>query len=284
MQCVIVTGLSGAGKSRTIDALEDIGFYCVDNIPPKLISKFVELSMQSDGKLDKLAIVTDVRGGDLFNEFLNEIDKLREMNCEYKILFLDANDKTLIDRYKETRRKHPLLEACGSLEMAVKREREILKSVRERSSYVIDTSLLSAMQLRERIVKMFLEDASKGMLITCQSFGFKHGLPMEADLVFDVRCLPNPFYIEELKRKTGLDKEVYDYVMGTEEAQGLKDRLLSLVDYLQPLYMKEGKSSLTIAIGCTGGHHRSVTFAELLNDHLNELGYNSTVTHRDILK
>ncbi len=284
MQCVIVTGLSGAGKSRTIDALEDIGFYCVDNIPPKLISKFVELSMQSDGRLDKLAIVTDVRGGDLFFDFIAEIDKLKEMNCDYKILFLDASDKVLIQRYKETRRKHPLLEATGSLEAAVKKEREILKSVRERASFVIDTSLISAIQLRERVVKMFLESKSKGMLITCQSFGFKHGVPIEADLVFDVRCLPNPFYIEELKKKTGLDKEVQDFVMGNDEALGLRDRMFSLIDYQCPLFMKEGKSSLVIAVGCTGGHHRSVTFAELINERLNKNGYNSTVTHRDILK
>ena len=284
MQCVIVTGLSGAGKSRTIDALEDIGFYCVDNIPPKLISKFVELSMQSEGRLDKLAIVTDVRGGDLFFDFIAEIDKLKEMNCDYKILFLDASDKVLIQRYKETRRKHPLLEAPGSLEAAVKKEREILKSVRERASFVIDTSLISAIQLRERVVKMFLESKSKGMLITCQSFGFKHGVPIEADLVFDVRCLPNPFYIEELKKKTGLDKEVQDFVMGNDEALGLRDRMFSLIDYQCPLFMKEGKSSLVIAVGCTGGHHRSVTFAELINERLNKNGYNSTVTHRDILK
>ena len=284
MQCVIVTGLSGAGKSRTIDALEDIGFYCVDNIPPKLISKFVELSMQSEGRLDKLAIVTDVRGGDLFFDFIAEIDKLKEMNCDYKILFLDASDKVLIQRYKETRRKHPLLEATGSLEAAVKKEREILKSVRERASFVIDTSLISAIQLRERVVKMFLESKSKGMLITCQSFGFKHGVPIEADLVFDVRCLPNPFYIEELKKKTGLDKEVQDFVMGNDEALGLRDRMFSLIDYQCPLFMKEGKSSLVIAVGCTGGHHRSVTFAELINERLNKNGYNSTVTHRDILK
>ncbi|MBQ5320683.1 MAG: RNase adapter RapZ [Oscillospiraceae bacterium] len=284
MQCVIVTGLSGAGKSRTIDALEDIGFYCVDNIPPKLISKFVELSMQSEGKLDKLAIVTDVRGGDLFNDFLSEIDKLKEMNCDYKILFLDADSKVLIDRYKFTRRKHPLMEQCGSLEAAVAKERRILRKVRERASYVIDTTFLTAMQLKERILKIFLNNIGSGMFISCVSFGFKHGVPSEADLVFDVRCLPNPFYIEELKNKTGLDKPVSDYVMQFEQSKTLKDKLFDLIDFLQPLYISEGKSSLVIAIGCTGGHHRSVTFAELLNEHLLEKGYNSSVTHRDILK
>lgn len=284
MQCVIVTGLSGAGKSRTIDALEDIGFYCVDNIPPKLISKFVELSMQSEGKLDKLAIVTDVRGGDLFNDFLSEIDKLKEMECDYKILFLDADSKVLIDRYKFTRRKHPLMEQCGSLEAAVSKERRILKKVRERANYVIDTSFLTAMQLKERILKIFLNNVGSGMFISCVSFGFKHGSPSEADLVFDVRCLPNPYYIEELKNKTGLDKPVSEYVMSFPESRELQDKLFDLVDFLQPLYTKEGKSSLVIAIGCTGGHHRSVTFAELLNEHLLEKGYNSSVTHRDILK
>ena len=284
MQCVIVTGLSGAGKSRTIDALEDIGFYCVDNIPPKLISKFVQLSMQSEGKLDKLAIVTDVRGGDLFNDFLSEIDKLKEMECDYKILFLDADSKVLIDRYKFTRRKHPLMEQCGSLEAAVLKERRILKKVRERASYVIDTSFLTAMQLKERILKIFLNNVGSGMFISCVSFGFKHGSPSEADLVFDVRCLPNPYYIEELKNKTGLDKPVSEYVMSFPESRELRDKLFDLVDFLQPLYTKEGKSSLVIALGCTGGHHRSVTFAELLNEHLLEKGYNSSVTHRDILK
>jgi UPF0042 nucleotide-binding protein len=279
-----VTGLSGAGKSRTIDALEDIGFYCVDNIPPKLISKFVELSMQSEGKLDKLAIVTDVRGGDLFNDFLSEIDKLKEMECDYKILFLDADSKVLIDRYKFTRRKHPLMEQCGSLEAAVLKERRILKKVRERASYVIDTSFLTAMQLKERILKIFLNNVGSGMFISCVSFGFKHGSPSEADLVFDVRCLPNPYYIEELKSKTGLDKPVSEYVMSFPESRELRDKLFDLVDFLQPLYTREGKSSLVIAIGCTGGHHRSVTFAELLNEHLLEKGYNSSVTHRDILK
>lgn len=284
MQCVIVTGLSGAGKSRTIDALEDIGFYCVDNIPPKLISKFVELSMQSEGKLEKLAIVTDVRGGDLFNDFLTEIDKLKEMNCDYKILFLDADSKILIDRYKFTRRKHPLMEECGSLEAAVAKERKILRKVRERANYVVDTSLLSAMQLKERILNIFLNNKGSGMFISCVSFGFKHGVPSEADLVFDVRCLPNPFYIENLKNKTGLDKPVSDYVMKFEQSQTLRDKLFDLIEFLHPLYQSEGKSSLVIAIGCTGGHHRSVTFAELLNERLNSLGYNSSVTHRDILK
>lgn len=284
MQCVIVTGLSGAGKSRTIDALEDIGFYCVDNIPPKLISKFVELSIQSEGKFDKLAIVTDVRGGDLFNDFLSEIDKLKEMECDYKILFLDADSKVLIDRYKFTRRKHPLMEQCGSLEAAVFKERRILKKVRERANYVIDTSFLTAMQLKERILKIFLNNVGSGMFISCVSFGFKHGTPSEADLVFDVRCLPNPYYLEELKNKTGLDKPVSEYVMSFSESKELRDKLFDFVDFLQPLYTREGKSSLVIAIGCTGGHHRSVTFAELLNEHLLEKGFNSSVTHRDVLK
>lgn len=285
MEFLIVTGLSGAGKSRTVDALEDIGFFCIDNMPPKLISKIAEMAQQSSSKMTKIAIVTDVRGGELFNDFIAEIDLLKQNKVPYKLLFLDCNNQVLITRYKETRRKHPLLDdRAPSISDAVIREREILMHARERADYIIDTSYLSAMQLKERINNIFLDNISNSMLINCMSFGFKYGSPAEADLVFDVRCLPNPFYIDDLKYKTGLDNEVSEYVMSWPQAQTLLDKLIDLIDYLIPLYVSEGKSQLTIAVGCTGGKHRSVTFAEKLYSYLLENGKKLAVNHRDILK
>ena len=285
MEFVIITGLSGAGKSRAIDALEDIGFYCIDNMPPKLISKFAEICLQSDGKLERVAIVTDVRGGELFQGLFEELDLLKEQGFAYKLLFLDASDAVLMTRYKETRRKHPLVGMIdGSIENAIRTERALLKPARERADYIIDTSLLSAAQLRERIANIFLDNISNSMLINCMSFGFKYGPAVEADLVFDVRCLPNPFYIDELKQKTGLDAEVRDYVMEWPQSQELLAKLKDLIDFLLPLYLDEGKSQLVVAVGCTGGKHRSVTFTEMLYKHLSEQGKKVTVNHRDINK
>lgn len=285
MNFLIVTGLSGAGKSRAVDALEDIGFFCVDNIPPKLISKFAEMAKQTGDRFSKIAVVTDVRGGELFNDFIVELDILKELNLEYKLLFLDCNNQVLIRRYKETRRRHPLLDnGKPSVEQAVILEREILMQARERADYIIDTSHLSAIQLRERINSIFLDNISNSMLINCMSFGFKYGSPSEADLIFDVRCLPNPFYVDELKYKTGLDSEVREYVMSWPQSQELTKKLVDLIDYLIPLYLSEGKSQLTIAFGCTGGKHRSVTFGENLYNHLLEEGKKVAVNHRDILK
>ncbi len=255
MEFLIITGLSGAGKSRAIDALEDIGFYCVDNIPPKLIIAFYEMSNQAKGSLSRVAVVTDIRGGDMFSSLFETLDQMNNENKQYKILFLDANDYVLMNRFKETRRKHPLVENClGSLEQAVKLERDVLKPVRERADYIIDTSYLSPAQLKERISSLFLGDSSDALMIHCVSFGFKYGIPAEADLVFDVRCLPNPYYVEELRNLTGLDEPVRSYVMKWEQTQGFIERFLSLIDYMIPLYCNEGKSQLVIAIGCTGGH------------------------------
>jgi UPF0042 nucleotide-binding protein len=285
MDFIIVTGLSGAGKTRAINALEDIGFFCADNIPPKLIDTFYEMTQQSHGSLSHVAVVTDIRGGDMFSTLLSTLDRMKEEHKEYKILFLDANDYVLINRFKETRRKHPLADNClGSLEEAVKLERGVLRPVKERADYVIDTSYLSPAQLKERISSLFLGDASDAMKIHCISFGFKFGMPTEADLVFDVRCLPNPFYVEELKHLTGLDKPVQDYVLRSEETKGFVSRLFSLIDYMIPLYCNEGKSQLVIAIGCTGGHHRSVTLAQVLYNHLMEQNLRASVNHRDIQK
>ena len=285
MEFLIVTGLSGAGKSRAVDALEDIGFYCVDNIPPKLIPTFYALCAKAGHTLSRVAVVTDIRGGDMFSSLFETLDDLKNEDKHYRILFLDANDYVLINRFKETRRKHPLAENnLGSLEQAVKLEREILRPVREKADYIIDTSFLSPAQLKERISNLFLGDSSQALMVHCVSFGFKYGIPTEADLVFDVRCLPNPFYIEELKHLTGLDEPVYSYVMKWEQTKGVVQRLISLIDYMLPLYCDEGKSQLVIAIGCTGGKHRSVALAQLLYDHLLENGHRTSVNHRDIQK
>ena len=285
MEFLIVTGLSGAGKSRAVDALEDIGFYCVDNIPPKLIPTFYDLCAKAGDTFSRVAVVTDIRGGDMFSSLFETLDDLKNEDKHYRILFLDANDYVLINRFKETRRKHPLAENnLGSLEQAVKLEREILRPVREKADYIIDTSFLSPAQLKERISNLFLGDSSQALMVHCVSFGFKYGIPTEADLVFDVRCLPNPFYIEELKHLTGLDEPVYSYVMKWEQTKGVVQRLISLIDYMLPLYCDEGKSQLVIATGCTGGKHRSVALAQLLYDHLLENGHRTSVNHRDIQK
>ena len=285
MEFLIVTGLSGAGKYRAVDALEDIGFYCVDNIPPKLIPTFYDLCAKAGDTFSRVAVVTDIRGGDMFSSLFETLDDLKNEDKHYRILFLDANDYVLINRFKETRRKHPLAENnLGSLEQAVKLEREILRPVREKADYIIDTSFLSPAQLKERISNLFLGDSSQALMVHCVSFGFKYGIPTEADLVFDVRCLPNPFYIEELKHLTGLDEPVYSYVMKWEQTKGVVQRLISLIDYMLPLYCDEGKSQLVIAIGCTGGKHRSVALAQLLYDHLLENGHRTSVNHRDIQK
>ena len=285
MDFLIITGLSGAGKSRAINALEDIGFYCVDNMPPSLISKFAELCRQSQDRHTKVAIVTDARGGNLFSDIFYSLDELRQLGFQFKILFLECSEDALVRRYKETRRKHPLSEdETLGLEECINKEREILKPVRNIADYLIDTTYLSPAKLKEHIVKLFLGDVSSALLIQCMSFGFKYGSPQEADLVFDVRCLPNPFYIEELKMLTGLDQEVRDYVLKWPQTQGLIPKLFDMIDYLIPLYCNEGKSTLCIAIGCTGGKHRSVTLTERLYQHLTSSDKRASVHHRDINK
>lgn len=286
MEFIIITGLSGAGKSNAMRNMEDIDFYCVDNIPPVLIPTFYELCEKSSDKhLKKVAVVTDIRGGDVFDSLFDSLDKLKSLEKPYKILFLDARDDVILRRFKETRRKHPLSESyLGSTEQAVSLERDLLKSVREHADYIIDTSFLSPAQLKERISALFLGNASYGLMANCMSFGFKYGLPTEADLVFDVRCLPNPYYIPELKNFTGLDNNVYEYVMKWEQTQGVIERLISLVDYMLPLYCNEGKSQLMIAVGCTGGKHRSVAITQYLYNHLLANSQRASVHHRDIRK
>lgn len=285
MEFVVVTGMSGAGKSRAVSAMEDIGFYCVDNIPPQLIPTFHQLCRSAKQPLDRVAVVTDIRGGDMFNTLFDSLEQLRNERLDYKILFLDAADFVLINRFKETRRKHPLADSyMGSLEQAVKLEREVLRPVRECADFIIDTSFLSPAQLKKRISSLFLGSASDALMIHCVSFGFKYGVPAESDLVFDVRCLPNPFYVEELKNLTGLDEPVRSYVMRWDQTKGFVQRLVSLIDFMIPLYCDEGKSQLMISIGCTGGKHRSVTLAQLLYNHLVEGGRRASVNHRDIRK
>lgn len=285
MEFIIITGLSGAGKSVAMKNMEDIGYYCVDNIPPMLVSIFYELCEKStDEHMKKIAVVTDIRAGDVFDDLFASLDKLRAANKKYKILFLDARDDVLLRRFKETRRKHPLSENSASTENAVMLERELLMPVKARADYVIDTSLLSTTQLKERITALFLGNVTLGLTVTCMSFGFKYGLPAEADLVFDVRCLPNPFYIPDLKPHTGLDSCVFDYVMQFEQSKGYAERMIGLVDFSLPLYRSEGKSQLVIAVGCTGGKHRSVTLTRVLYKHLLDSGQRTIVHHRDINK
>ena len=285
MEFVILTGLSGAGKTRAMHAMEDIGFYCVDNLPPALIPVFYDLCEKSEGMQQRIAVVTDTRGGELFKSFFNALETLKAQERTYKILFMDAEESILVNRFQETRRKHPLAETMqGSLEQAVRLERDMLRAVKEISDYVIDTSKVPVAQLKQHISELFLREDNDAIAVHCMSFGFKHGLPPAANMVFDVRCLPNPFYIPELKPLTGLDVPVRDFVMQCPETDGFKQRFTDMIDYMLPLYIKEGKSQLVIAVGCTGGDHRSVALAQYMHDHLAEKGIRVSVTHRDMLK
>lgn len=285
MEFVVVTGLSGAGKTQAMHSMEDIGFFCVDNLPPALIPVFYDLCVKSSGTMGRVAVVTDTRGGELFKSFFTAMEALKMEGKSYKLLFLDASDQILVRRFKETRRKHPLSdELGGSLEQAVHLERDMLAPMRESADFVINTSGFSPAQLKGRVAELFLSSASDSLAVHCISFGFKFGIPMEADLVFDVRCLPNPFYDPELRPKTGLDPDVRDYVMENDETRGFVSRYTDLLDYLLPLYEKEGKSQLVVAVGCTGGHHRSVALAQFTSDYLSGKGVKASVTHRDMQK
>lgn len=284
MELLIVSGLSGAGKSVAMNALEDIGYFCMDNIPAALLPQIIAFSQAGGSRLEKAAISMDVRGCSSSEELAQALAALDEENVHYRILFLNASDEVLQRRYKETRRRHPISIAQEvSTPEALAQERAILKPLEERADYWIDTSLLSTAQHKERICDLFVQEggAKAAMKLTVMSFGFKFGLPEEADLVLDVRCLPNPFYIPELKHKTGLDQEVVDYVMGSEQSRELLARIEHFLEYALPLYVKEGKSQLTIAVGCTGGKHRSITFARKIAEYCGQLGYAPGVQHRD---
>ena len=280
---VLLTGVSGAGKSTAMGFMEDIGYYCIDNMPAELVSTFISLIEKSDS-YSKIAIVTDVRSRGVYNEFRKNVQKLMDSN-DYTVrtIYLDIKNHVALRRYKLTRRKHPYADKFnGSIEDALNYEKEILAPVREKAGYVIDTSDLTANQLRERLAQILLGDDKEVMNLHVMSFGFKHGIPTDADFVLDVRCLPNPYWIESMRDKTGLDQEVKDYVFSFEEAHEIFERLKSLLDYLNPLYIREGKSQIVIAIGCTGGNHRSVVFAEALKDYFSRKWDNVTVNHRDI--
>lgn len=285
MKFVIITGMSGAGKSQAIKVFEDIGYYCIDNMPPKLFSKFAEICTQSDGVFSNIAFAIDTRSGNMFRELPGCLDEFERTNGKCEILFLDADNEILIKRYKESRRKHPLSGDGGVLD-GINTERKLLADIRKRATCIVDTSNMKPKQLGDYIRTVFAADFDdkKSMAINVQSFGFKYGIPIDADLVFDVRFLPNPFYIPELKDKTGLDTEVSSYVMDFDVSKDFVARLNDIFDFLVPNYIKEGKSNLLIAVGCTGGKHRSVTVANELASHLCREGYNTFVNHRDINK
>ena len=285
MKLLIITGMSGAGKSQVANVLEDRGYFCVDNIPPQIIPAFVSMSEMGNEKLQKMAIVTDIRGGEMFSEISKVILEIKKKEIELKILFLDADNDVLENRYKENRRTHPLCDQQGlSLSDAVKKERETLKDIKKTADYVVDTGKFSLSELTAKINETIFGEAIGGLNIICKSFGFKYGPDSEADLVLDVRCLPNPYYVEELKSKTGLQKEVRDYILDFPESREFQEKIFDILDFSLPLYLKEGKSRLVIDFGCTGGKHRSVTFAELTAKHLKKQGYTVKTVHRDIGK
>lgn len=280
MKFVIITGLSGAGKSQAMKCMEDIGFYCVDNLPPVLIPKFAELCFSNRGEIQKIALVIDIRGRRFFDDLFESLDELTDQGYKYEILFLDASDQTLIKRFKETRRVHPL-STEGRIIDGINAERERLKQLKEKADKIIDSSSMTPGQLKEEIKKAYIEGSNKNIMISILSFGFKKGIPLDADLVFDVRFLPNPHYIPELKEFTGNDKCVSEYVMKWPESIEFVKKLNDLIDFLIPYYEREGKFQLVIGIGCTGGKHRSVTVANILYDYLKDRGQRVKINHRD---
>ena len=282
---VIVTGMSGAGKSTALKVLEDTGYFCVDNLPIPLFLKFVEMSAQPDANLDKVAIGIDIRGGRSFARLAEELDVLKEKEIPHEILYLDAGDDVLVKRYKETRRSHPLAKD-GRLDKGIAAERKELEFLKMRATYIIDTSNLLTRELNQEIRKIFVEGKEyKNLYVTILSFGFKYGIPSDADLVFDVRFLPNPYYIEELKEKTGQDKAVQQYVMDNDKAPVFLEKVTDLLEFLLPNYILEGKNQLVIAVGCTGGKHRSVTLANAIYEKMKEKeDYGFRIEHRDITK
>ena len=283
MRFVVVTGMSGGGKTAALKMLEDIGFYCVDNLPVFLIEKFVELTSMPNGEINKVALGLDVRVGQSFTDVTRLLEELKKKGYKFEILFMDASEAVLIKRYKETRRAHPLA-TDGRVEDGVRKERKILESIRKNADYVIDTSKLLTRELKEELDRIFVKNEEyNSLMVNIMSFGFKHGIPVDADLVFDVRFLPNPFYIDELKTKTGNDQEVQDYVMSFPEAGDFMAKLIDMIQFLMPNYIKEGKNSLVIAIGCTGGKHRSVTLANELYKEIKDKGnYGLKLYHRDV--
>lgn len=282
-QLLIVTGMSGAGKSRALQSLEDMGYFCIDNLPPILIPKFSELCCSGE-KISHVAMVVDIRGGEFFESLNEALQVLAEKNINYEIIFMEASDKSLISRYKETRRSHPLAPNERITE-GVKKERELLQNIRNKSDYIIDTSTMKTNELKELLKKRFGDKNSGNRInVNLVSFGFKYGLPLDADMVWDVRFLPNPYYLPEMRHKTGRMPEVAEYINKQEITQEFKTKYFDVVNFLLPQYEKEGKSQFVIAIGCTGGMHRSVCMTEELGKYLREVGYHVIVEHRDMLK
>ncbi len=282
IRLVIITGLSGAGKSEAMKCFEDLGYFCVDNLPPALIGKFAELCLQSDGRVNRAALVIDIRGGGFFDDMAGALDLLEESGLPYEILFFEANENALVGRFKETRRRHPL-SASGSIIEGIRAEQERLSELRGKATRLIDTTELSVRDLRRLIAAEYGQAQPGGNLsITVVSFGFKHGLPLDADLVFDVRFLPNPHYVEGLHDLSGNDQAVADYVLKWPTSRKYLNLLTGLIDFLLPQIRKEGRNHLLVGIGCTGGQHRSVVFANELGDFIRRQGYHVLVEHRDV--
>lgn len=281
MEFVIITGMSGAGKSQAMKAMEDIGYYCMDNLPPALLLKFAQLCQNSKRSIEKVAIVADIRGGIFFEDLFKGLDELNKEGITYKILFLDASDEILIQRYKELRRPHPLAQNGRVIDDIIS-ERKLLTEVKNKADYVIDTSRLTIGMLKEEIAKIFLEGLELGKLtISVVSFGFKHGILLDADLIFDVRFISNPYYVPELRDLTGEDESVREYVFRWEQTNIFVDKVIDLLEFLIPNYIKEGKTQLVIGIGCTGGKHRSVAIANEIRDRLSKNGHRAIASHRD---
>ena len=285
MEFILISGLSGAGKSQVASIMEDIGYFVVDNMPAPLIPKFAELCMAGQAEYDRVAIVSDIRGGQTFDGLFAALEDLTVMGCDHKILFVEAGSDAIIKRYKETRRLHPLARNGRSLDEAVHREKTILEPVRSRAEFVIDTTALSTAKLRGEILRLFGNGGpERAMNVSVISFGFKYGIPIEADLVFDVRFLPNPFYIAELRHQTGLDAPVYDFVFGYQQTRDFMTHLENLIAFLLPQFVEEGKAALVIAVGCTGGQHRSVAVTRALADFIRQKGYDASENHRDMTR
>lgn len=285
MRFVIITGMSGAGKSQAANCFEDMGYYCIDNMPGELIYTFAELCSNSEGRYDKVALVCDTRGGDNFDGLLKSLDNMRGDGHSYEILYLDADDAALISRYKETRRRHPLETGNMRLSEAIAAERKALMPLRSISTHIIDTTDKSAKQTASEIKAIYsITTEKKSLMVYFVSFGFKHGIPRDCDMMFDVRFLPNPYYLPELRTHNGTESCVADYVMSFDVSKEFENKLYDMIDFLLPRYISEGRANLVVGIGCTGGNHRSVTFAELLSKYVNSKGYNSQVLHRDLEK
>ena len=282
MEFLIVTGLSGAGKTQAAHFLEDLDYYCVDNMPSALLQPFAEFCIASQGRFNKVALVTDVRAHESFDTLFRALESLRALDCTFRILFLEAPESTLVRRYKETRRPHPLAAPGETVQDAVRKEIALMQPVRERADYIINTHNLTLGQLHKKLLRLFSDGGEATLPINVIAFGYKYGLPIEADLVLDVRFLPNPYYIEELKALSGLDQAVYDFVMQQPDTQEYMRLLTAFLDFQLPRFQEEGKPSLTVAVGCTGGRHRSVSVARALTDYLLEHGQNARLICRDL--